>query len=310
MDLESIGEEARRASGLSMAPGSGPAPMAVDRRRDQDDERVRSSFARLQLDLVVARCHTRVPADWGRPERCDPYYRLYLILGGEGRIAVDGVELRPTAGQLCLLPAAVPLSYSTEGGATLHKHWLHFVATIGEHGMSELVDLPYCVTSRRVEVADRLFRDLAAASGHPTGMTGSLRIRALLYELFAHYVDSAPAGSVRPSRSTPASRSAEILRYIDDHLAESLTVEALAEVFHYNPNYFIRYFRSRFGASPNQYIRWARVERAKGPLVRTDRPIEVIAGEVGLEQSYFSKVFRQLTSLSPTEYRRLHRTPW
>jgi AraC-like DNA-binding protein len=59
--------------------------------------------------------------------------------------------------------------------------------------------------------------------------------------------------------------------------------------------------------SPNQYIIKARIEKAKRLLSATERSIEQIADEVGMERFYFSRAFKQLTSFSPSQYRSVNK---
>ncbi|WP_197035521.1 AraC family transcriptional regulator [Paenibacillus sp. UNC451MF] len=126
-------------------------------------------------------------------------------------------------------------------------------------------------------------------------------------DILTYFLEHSPEHTVGLLPSSPSS-SNHILKYIEDHIAEPLTLERLAGEFHYNPNYFIRYFKSMFKMSPIQYIGMVRIENAKRLLIETEWTIEKIARAVGLDRFYFSKTFRQVTSLSPSMYRKMHRT--
>ncbi|MFQ9149419.1 MAG: helix-turn-helix domain-containing protein [Eubacteriales bacterium] len=61
----------------------------------------------------------------------------------------------------------------------------------------------------------------------------------------------------------------------------------------------------RFGVSPKRYLTSVRVSAAKQLLVQTDMTVERVSREVGMPDAlYFSRVFRDVTGVSPTEYRR------
>ncbi|MFC0629249.1 AraC family transcriptional regulator [Kribbella deserti] len=272
-----------------------------------DSELIRCHLDRCRLDLVVASRITKVHRGWARPAQPDPFSRLYLILEGEGRLVVGDEEFYPQPGDLCYLPADTPVSYATISDNTFRKHWLHFSALIGDWDISEVLILPNVVRSRAPEEAAALFEQVGAADRDPPGLATPLRIRSALAALFAHYLDSAPAGSVRLTSEQKSGALLEIVQYIEINLTTPLTLDALAAAFNYEPNQFARYFRSQFGLSPKQYIKRARIERAQRELATTRRPMEEIAAAVGMEQSYFSKVFRQITSVTPSEYRRMYR---
>lgn len=272
-----------------------------------DAELIRCHLDRCRLDLVVAARITKVHREWSRPLQPDPFSRLYLILEGEGRLAVGDQELYPKPGDLCYLPADTPVSYTTISDNTFRKHWLHFSALIGDWDISEVLTMPYVVRSRNPAEAAALFEQVGAADRDPPGLATPLRIRSALAALFAHYLDSAPPGSVRLTAEQKNGALLDIVQYIQTNMTTPLTLDQLAAEFEYDPNAFVRYFRSQFGLSPKQYIKRARIERAQRELATTTRPMEEIAAEVGMEQSYFSKVFRQISSVTPSAYRRMYR---
>ena len=271
----------------------------------REDELIRTQLDRLRLDLVVAARITRVHREWSRPLQPDPFSRLYLILEGEGRLVVGEEELYPEPGDLCYLPAEVPVSYETISDNVFRKHWLHFSALIGDRDIGEVLTLPYIVKSKAPEEAAALFEQVGAADRDPPGLATPLRLRSALTALFAHYLDSAPPRSVR--LSTQQTSESSVVQYIQQNLGTPLTVEELAAHFGQDLATFVRRFRTEFGLSPKQYIKRARIEWAQRELTTTTRPMEEIAAAVGMDQSYFSKVFRQVSSVTPSEYRKLYR---
>ncbi|GAA1673561.1 AraC family transcriptional regulator [Kribbella sp. NPDC056951] len=280
-----------------------PSAETVASRRDE--ELIRTQLDRLRLDLVVAARITKVHRGWSRPLVPDPFSRLYLILEGEGRLVVGDQELFPKPGELCYLPAEVPVSYETISDNVFRKHWLHFSAQIGERDIGEVLTLPYIVPSKSPDEAACLFEQVGAADRDPPGLATPLRVRSALTALFAHYLDSAPPGSIRLAHQETSETS--VVQYIQQNLGNPLTVELLAAQFGQDLATFVRRFRTEFGLSPKQYIKRTRIEWAQRELTTTNRPMEEIAAAVGMDQSYFSKVFRQVSSVTPSAYRKLYR---
>ena len=73
----------------------------------------------------------------------------------------------------------------------------------------------------------------------------------------------------------------ELEKYVEDNLADSLSPSALAEKFFYNPSYFSRLFKERFGVSPSAYIMKRRTEYAAKLLRETSLSINEIAERAG-----------------------------
>lgn len=68
-----------------------------------------------------------------------------------------------------------------------------------------------------------------------------------------------------------------------------------------------RRFQAAVGLSPQDYLLRARVEAARHPLERTQRSVSEVMDAVGYaDRKTFSSTFREVTSLSPAEYRRRH----
>ncbi|TQM11675.1 AraC family transcriptional regulator of arabinose operon [Pseudonocardia kunmingensis] len=99
-------------------------------------------------------------------------------------------------------------------------------------------------------------------------------------------------------------RVLRVLDHVDAHLAEPLDVARLAEVVHLSTSRLTRLFREHLGTSPQRYVEQQRLIRAKQLLDLTDRPVGVIAREVGWEDPlYFSQRFARFAGQSPTAYR-------
>ena len=95
----------------------------------------------------------------------------------------------------------------------------------------------------------------------------------------------------------------EMLRYIDTHIKEKLSVEKLAARAGFSPYHFCRVFQWGVGYSIMEYVRNRRLAFAASEL-NSKRLIIDIAIEYGFEtHSGFSKAFRRYFGCSPEIYR-------
>ncbi len=94
------------------------------------------------------------------------------------------------------------------------------------------------------------------------------------------------------------------IRYIDDHLDDTLSVKTIAECFAFSPYYFHRLFTAIVGKSMIAYVRDRRIAYACRMLHETDRKVLDIALDFGFDSAQsFSRTFKSVTGMSPTEYR-------
>ena len=126
----------------------------------------------------------------------------------------------------------------------------------------------------------------------------------LMHELF-RLERTAPAAA-RPVRGgLPAWQQKRVVEFIEDHLAEDISLAALAELVDLSLYHFARAFAQSFGAPPHRYHMARRMDRAKSLLQRPTLSVTQIGVRIGFrETSSFTRAFRKFTGLTPTEYRR------
>lgn len=98
--------------------------------------------------------------------------------------------------------------------------------------------------------------------------------------------------------------------YLNEHYAESVTVERLAKIAHYSPAQFRRLFRELTQMSPSEYVTNVRINAAKTLLATTDRRISDIAADTGFfDHSHFIRAFSRIVGNTPAKYRRSRLEP-
>ena len=94
------------------------------------------------------------------------------------------------------------------------------------------------------------------------------------------------------------------MSYISDNFASNITLDDVARHVHLNPAYFSTIFKQSCGSSFKEYLNMVRIEESKRLLANTDYSVVDIAVATGfMDQSYFSKVFKKYTGLTPKQYR-------
>jgi len=97
----------------------------------------------------------------------------------------------------------------------------------------------------------------------------------------------------------------DIVKYVDSHYADDLTLQNIAERFFLSREYISRKFKQQFQENLSDYIERIRMDKAKLLLLNPQYRIVQIADLVGYkDEKYFSKVFKKLEGISPNEYRK------
>jgi two-component system response regulator YesN len=94
------------------------------------------------------------------------------------------------------------------------------------------------------------------------------------------------------------------ISYINKNYKTNISLDIIASSVHLNSSYFSTLFKKEMGISFSNYLNKIRIDKSKLLLKSTNYSILEIALEVGFEdQSYFTKVFKALTNMTPKEYK-------
>jgi len=97
---------------------------------------------------------------------------------------------------------------------------------------------------------------------------------------------------------------AELQRWLPDHLAEDLSVTALARRAGMSPRHFARAFRLETGTTPAALVESLRIEAARRLLETSDRTVAAIAADVGLRHGEtLHRAFQRRVGTTPDRYR-------
>jgi AraC family transcriptional regulator len=95
-----------------------------------------------------------------------------------------------------------------------------------------------------------------------------------------------------------------VVEFIEQHLAEDISLDALAKVVRLSPYHFLRSFKRSLGEPPHRYWTARRIERAKALLANPRASIAEVAFRIGFSgTSAFSAAFRRITGQTATDYR-------
>ncbi|WP_028609018.1 AraC family transcriptional regulator [Paenibacillus harenae] len=100
-------------------------------------------------------------------------------------------------------------------------------------------------------------------------------------------------------------RISEVVRYINSHYMQELSLYLLAEKFYVSPYYLSRFFKEATGFTFVEYLNSVRIKEAKKLLEQSSMKVNLIAKKVGFGSvTHFGRVFKSVTGFVPLHYRR------
>ena len=126
-------------------------------------------------------------------------------------------------------------------------------------------------------------------------------LTAISYTMYDDFIRRVHKRRTNPKYSPQVQKCVD---YIEMHLKNRIRAADLAGLAGYGEYYITHKFREETGLSVNDYIKFAKVERAKVLLQSTDMGVQEIADTLGFSsRSHFSQSFKQVAGCSPMEYR-------
>lgn len=135
------------------------------------------------------------------------------------------------------------------------------------------------------------------------------KLLEVLVRITRHYMDDMNSRSSEIIEyKQPAHRTIwEVLRFIHLHFFEPLTLKELAGHVNWSESYISREFKKLTGMNFVDYLHKLRISRATALLSTTTMSITEISSEVGYDYfRTFSRAFKALKGITPTEYRKNH----
>ena len=214
-------------------------------------------------------------------------------------------------GNVVILPAGAPTTWHLEReGEVRHLHLYLSPTLIQQIATSadidpdtvEFVDTLGMFDPRIETIALSLLSELRSE-----GLGGMLYVESLANILGIHLLrqhSSVKQPSLPRAVGLDRATLRRVSTYIEEHLAEDLSLSELAAVAYLSSYHFARLFKASTGFAPHQYVIGRRIERAKLLLSTTNWSLAAIAHAVGFaHESHLALHFKRLTGLLPSSYR-------
>jgi AraC-like DNA-binding protein len=246
------------------------------------------------------------------------FIELVMVVNGSGTHVFQNERYPITVGDVFVIPPHTPHGYTETEELTIYNvlfkermfarfrdelelipgfHGLIYLEPYyrSVHGFAGRLTLTPDQIVQATSLVTRLEREVRGAYDGRAMMIETLFIELLLFTCRRFSEDSGPSTRVMPV--------ARAIGYMNQHFAETLYLEDLAEVACVSKRSLIRHFKDTTGYPPMRYLQKIRIAKAQAMLKQNDQTITQTAMEVGFnDPSYFSQIFKRHTGISPSAY--------
>jgi AraC-like DNA-binding protein len=256
-----------------------------------------------------------IPFEWHH----HPEYELTLTLNSRGWRFIGDHIGQYKAPDLVLVPPDMPHTWASTETLSENEPHTAIVIWFSREWALRLAELcpEYSAVRRLLRNAST---GLAFTSETATQMIGRLphllsevpqvRLHAAL-DLLVNIAGERATNLSKNAMAVPASRDGEpgqltrMLNHLHKRFQEPISIPGLGRIGNVSERSLHRLFVKHTGESVSGYLCKLRIGRACMLLVETDRPVSMIAFEVGLPNlSNFNRQFRRLRGITPSDYRK------
>ncbi|MCR2807495.1 helix-turn-helix domain-containing protein [Paenibacillus soyae] len=242
-------------------------------------------------------------------------YEIYFLMSGKREFFIQDRTLVINEGDVVIIAPNV-LHRTTNAEKPMHERFIvniheqHFSADgVHREVFQPLFEQDYLIVGSSL-------RDRLSIESLAQGMIGEMQEKKQGFELFAQSLAvqllitccrHRKQNAVEPisSPSPMHERISEIVRYINGHYMDELSLHLLAERFYISPYYLSRFFKEATGFAFVEYVNSVRIKEAKKLLESSSLKANQIARKVGFGSvTHFGRVFKAVTGHAPLYYRR------
>lgn len=207
-----------------------------------------------------------------------------------------------------MIPPEISHAYGADRVRPWSIHWYHAKGALVGGFLKELevcVDRPVIRIGADAQML-ALFEEALGAVEHGYSTQQLLGASHALAHLMTVLIREQRSG--RHEQPSVQQRIAQTIAYMKQHLNQSVQLDALAAIANLSRSRFVELFKQQAGYAPIDYFIRLRMHRACQLLDTTNTSIKEVANTLGYaDPLYFSRVFRSVNEVTPTEYRKLRK---
>lgn len=127
-----------------------------------------------------------------------------------------------------------------------------------------------------------------------------------LFAMLMEYIESSMFLIAHTRIYKPAGVIQLAEKYMEEHYAEQISLESIADYVKLSSFYFSRFYKKVTSMNFSDKLSQIRIEHAKELLCREELSVKMVAYLVGYQEAnYFSKIFKKLTGQTASEYKKM-----
>lgn len=262
----------------------------------------------IPLDFI------QVPLHWHEE------LELIVIKKGQGYVSADLHAETVTAGDIVLILPGQLHSIDQKAGCEMEYENILFKPEMLITGENDLCANQYILpllnaeqhTLTFITPASQIYPHIAGCIRHIDELCGArpegyqLAVKGALFHFFYFLILAQKnRDSVPKIKTKSLNKLKTILKYVEEHYTDTITIEEMAALTYYSKSHFMKFFKTHMGTGFIEYLNDYRLTMAARLLASTNKTVLEIAVGTGFDNlSYFNRLFKRKYHLTPVQYRK------
>lgn len=245
-----------------------------------------------------------------------PYYEIYFFISGHNRVVVEGLDRQLSRGDVLIFPPGVMhRNIHLDAEVPYERFYLYVTRAFLSAISTSDYDIPgtlkdmtqnehFCFHIEEAEL-ERLITlvDQMIERSNRTDPANKLITRFQFGSLLIEALNMMTSLEVVP-QDEYSKGMGDLVRYMNQHITEPLTLDDLARAFHVSKFYLLREFKNYTGISIHQYLIIRRILVSQEMIQQGQKPKEACFNCGFSDYSSYYRAFKTRIGMSPEQYRK------
>lgn len=258
-----------------------------------------------------------IPSRYSEPHTHE-FMEFVYMLCGKSLHKVNGAEYPMNSGDLLIINYGEVHTYNAEPGTQFYN--ILIKPTILDKSLEECRDLFYLFETAPFRPFKALVNDRCRFIRFSPEekncfvtmlqlLEKELRCRDIGYDLTTkagvNFLLTMIFRKMRGNLAEQTHEFKQVLDYIEENYAQTLSETELSKLCHYNPTYFSRVFKKYTGLTFTDYVKRLRIRKACAYIAEEGRTNGLYIRVGYTNKTTFYKHFREVTRMTPLEYKKV-----
>jgi AraC-like DNA-binding protein len=243
---------------------------------------------------------------FNRPKGISEAILIYCT-DGNGWIKLPECKIQLKAGEVFIIPPALPHSYGSDEHSPWTIYWFHLSGTNSKETAKALM-INAAAPNHALHVGVNeaqlaIFHQIEAALLKGYSVSNLMFANLSIPYFLASFIlpDQLNKINFKEEQNSPVEKAIQFMR---DYIAEPVNLAGIAAAANLSVSFFSRIFKNKTGYSPAAYFNYLKIQRACQLLHLSNLRVNEVALQIGIEDPfYFSRLFKKQIGMSPLKYR-------